>query len=196
MRKIKSLIINLKWMPASWINKLVFSLRNINYGKKFKTYGTLFVRGRGKISIGDFVTINSCRETNPIGGDTKTILYAKEQGEISIGNHVGISNTAIIAQESVVIEDYVMIGAGCKIYDNDFHPLDFEARIEHPNDGIKSKPVTIKEGAFIGAHSIILKGVTIGQRSVIGAGSVVTKSVPDDEIWGGNPARFLKKIES
>ncbi|WP_443029399.1 acyltransferase [Sporofaciens musculi] len=40
-----------------------------------------------------------------------------------------------------------------------------------------------------------MKGVTIGRHSVIGAGSVVTKDVPDKEIWGGNPARYIKKVE-
>ena len=54
----------------------------------------------------------------------------------------------------------------------------------------------IKDHAFIGAHAIILKGVTIGEGSVIGAGSVVTKSVPDGEIWAGNPAVFIRKVET
>ncbi|WP_103192495.1 acyltransferase [Formosa algae] len=47
----------------------------------------------------------------------------------------------------------------------------------------------------MGASSIILKGVTIGENSIIGAGSVVTKSVPCNEIWGGNPAKFIRKID-
>lgn len=38
-------------------------------------------------------------------------------------------------------------------------------------------------------------GVTIGDRSVVGAGAVVTKSIPSGEIWGGNPARKIKKTE-
>ena len=60
--------------------------------------------------------------------------------------------------------------------------------------GVKSSPVTIGDDVFIGAHSTILKGVTIGDRAIIGACSVVTKNVPDDEIWAGNPARFIRKM--
>ena len=56
------------------------------------------------------------------------------------------------------------------------------------------KPVAICDNAFIGAKSIILKGVTIGENSVIGAGSVVTKSVPANQIWAGNPAKFIREI--
>ena len=42
-------------------------------------------------------------------------------------------------------------------------------------------------------HSIILKGCTIGDNSIIAAGSVVCSDVPAGEIWGGNPAKFIKK---
>ena len=66
--------------------------------------------------------------------------------------------------------------------------------MQRPDTHIKTKPILIKEGAFIGAQSIILKGVTIGKHSVVGAGSVVTKDIPDGEIWGGNPAVFIRKV--
>lgn len=36
-----------------------------------------------------------------------------------------------------------------------------------------------------------MPGVTIGEGSLIAAGSIVTKSIPPNEVWGGNPARFL-----
>jgi acetyltransferase-like isoleucine patch superfamily enzyme len=39
-----------------------------------------------------------------------------------------------------------------------------------------------------------LKEVTIGDNSIIGAGSVVTKSIPSNQIWGGNPAELIRKI--
>ncbi len=191
---IKRIILKIKRFPSKLVNRVILKIRRIQYGANFVAYGTLFIRGTGKILIGDNVTIISCRETNPIGGDTKTILHAHENGLISIGNNAGMSNVTIVSRNLVTIEDDVFIGGSCKIYDNDFHPLNYEQRISTPNDSIASKPITIKRGAFIGAHSIILKGVTIGEKSIIGAGSVVTKSVPDGEIWGGNPARFIKKI--
>ncbi len=67
-----------------------------------------------------------------------------------------------------------MIGSGVKIWDTDFHSVNFDNRIT--NTDIVSKPILIKKGAFIGACSIILKGVTIGERAVIGAGSVATRA--------------------
>lgn len=191
---IRKIIIKIKWMMPDVYNKFIMKLRKIHYGKNLITYGRIFIRGRGSISLGDGATINSCCETNPIGGGYKTILFAKETGRICIGNNVGISNTAIVALKSITIEDDVMVGGNCKIYDHDFHSIYFKERMQAYDPGIKSAPVLIKQGAFIGAHCIILKGVTIGKFSVIGAGSVVTKDVPDKEIWAGNPARFIKKI--
>ena len=190
----KRIIINLKYFPSGVVNRLNMHLRGFKYGKGLKTYGTIFIRGTGTITIGNHVTITSCRETNPIGGDTKSILYAKQNGNISIGNHVGISNSAIVAMGNIEIGDNVLIGGNCKIYDHDFHSLDYDTRIKLGNQGVIAKPVVIKKGAFIGGHSIILKGVTIGEKSIVGAGSVVTRDIPDGEIWAGNPARFIRSL--
>ena len=52
--------------------------------------------------------------------------------------------------------------------------------------------ITIGEHAFIGSGTIITGEVKIGRSAIIGAGSVVTKSVGDNEIWAGNPAKFIK----
>lgn len=64
-----------------------------------------------------------------------------------------------------------------------------------PQEGRYSRgKIYIKKGAYLGAHTIVCKPVTIGQGAVVGAGSVVTKDIPDYEVWAGNPARFRKKI--
>lgn len=107
---------------------------------------------------------------------------------------MGISNTAFYAAHEIIVEDDAVIGAGCKIYDTDFHSTIAEYRL-NGNTNVKGMPVRIGRRSFIGGHSIILKGVSIGEQAVVAAGSVVTKSVPANEIWGGNPAKFLKKIE-
>lgn len=192
--KMKQLIINVKWFIPSMINKFIMKIRGIPYGKNLVTYGILFIRGTGNIFIGNNVKITSCRETNPIGGDTKTILFAKGNGKIFIGNDSGISNGSLIAIESITIGNHVFVGGNCKIYDHDFHSINYNERVMENDPGVRSAPVIIKDGAFIGAHSIILKGVTIGEKSIVGAGSVVTRSIPDGEIWAGNPAVFIRRL--
>ena len=57
-------------------------------------------------------------------------------------------------------------------------------------DGVR----VISENVFIGDNVTILKGVTIGVNSVIGNGSIVTKSIPDNVIAAGNPARVIRNI--
>ena len=58
------------------------------------------------------------------------------------------------------------------------------------------KPIHIGKKVWIGSGAIVLPGVTIGDNSVIAAGSVVTKNVPENSVFGGNPAKFIKKIET
>lgn len=99
-----------------------------------------------------------------------------------------------MAANSITIRENVLIGGSCKFYDTDFHPIDMNDRLNDNKDEIKTAPIEIQDNVFIGAHCIVLKGVTIGQGSVIGAGSVVTKSVPEREVWAGNPAHFIRKI--
>lgn len=57
-----------------------------------------------------------------------------------------------------------------------------------------SFPVTIEDGAWIGAGVIILPGVRIGKNAVIGAGSVVTKDIPANVVAVGNPCKVLREI--
>ena len=143
--------------------------------------------------MGRGVRINSSLFSNPIGGDTRTILSVSKGATLEIGDYTGFSNIAISCKEKVIIGKYVKIGGSVKIYDNDFHSLSFKMRKNSKTDIPLKKSVELKDGCFIGAHSIILKGVTIGKESIVGAGSVVSKSIPDGEIWGGNPIKFIKK---
>ena len=57
------------------------------------------------------------------------------------------------------------------------------------------KPIHIGKRVWIGSAAVILPGVKIGDNSVIAAGSIVTKDVPENSVYGGNPAKFIKNIE-
>jgi len=93
----------------------------------------------------------------------------------------------------------VNIGAGCLIFDSNFHCPDWRIRgsgnREEDVNSAKTASVYIGNYVFIGARCIICKGVHIGDKSIVAAGSVVVKDIPAGEIWGGNPAHFIKRID-
>ena len=174
-------------------------IHRVRHGRNLKIRGRVFIKTAGtsegvSIRIGDNVCINSSLQSNPIGGSTKTIFNVRNKGAITIKNNVGLSNTTIVSDSHVFIDDCTNIGAGTCIYDTDFHSIDSQKRLNGDTD-VRTRPVHIGKRVFVGGHSIILKGVTIGDDAVIGAGSVVTKDVPANEIWAGNPARFIKNIQ-
>jgi len=53
----------------------------------------------------------------------------------------------------------------------------------------------VKDYAWIGSHSIIMKGVTVGRGAVVAMGSVVKFNVPDLTVVSGNPAKVVWQIE-
>jgi len=70
---------------------------------------------------------------------------------------------------------------------HDFNPL--------KRQNLTPSPVKIGKNVWIGSDCTILPGIEIGDGAIIGAGSVVTKSIPENSIAAGNPARVVKKIE-
>ena len=186
------------WTP---LNKIIFRLNGIQYGKSLHVRGVVFFfqhSDKSKMVVGNNVHINSSPKANPIGCGDKMYVQMVDAGKLIIGNNCGISNCAFTCADKIQIKDNVLLGSGCRIYDTDFHALDYEERVKgnFPGAPIKTAPVVIEEGVFVGAGSMILKGVTIGKHSIVGAGSVVTKCIPSGEIWGGNPARFIRRVEN
>lgn len=181
------------WTPVNYLN---MRINGVRVGRYMRVAGLCFVRNQGRIVIGSNVRINSALWANPIGG-TKTVFQCLPSGEIVIGDGCAVSNVCFSSVAGITLEKNVSIGSGSRIFDSDFHPIDPRYRYGAERDDSKTRslPVRIKEGAFIGADCLILKGVTIGKYSVVGASSVVTKSIPDGEIWAGNPARKIKSLD-
>jgi maltose O-acetyltransferase len=144
--------------------------------------------------LGSHVTIRNQLNENLAGVTHPCVLCAGPGATLSIGNHVGLSGVILFCTKEIVIEDWVNIGAGSRVYDTDFHPLDYLDRRIHNVDAIGSASVRICEDAFIGAGVLILKGVTVGARAIVAAGAVVTHDVPPDSIVAGVPARIVKRL--
>lgn len=191
---MKSLIKYFLTIPARMSNRFLFMRKNVRYKTFPKINGKIKIFKNGLIFLGRKVKINSGPAYNPIGGDTRTVFSVAKGAKLTIGDYSGLSNSTIVCREEVTIGSYVNVGGGCKIYDTDFHALDPQQRMNKKTDIGKNRPVRIDDHAFIGAHSIILKGVHIGKNAIIGAGSVVSKSVPDNQIWAGNPAKYIKDV--
>jgi acetyltransferase-like isoleucine patch superfamily enzyme len=179
------------------ITTFKFYLNGVQFHKDFVGFGVpiLDINLDGKFSIGKGFWFNSGKYHAMGGRQQQCYFVAAKGAEIKIGDNVGVTSVAIICHSKISIGNNVKIGINTVIYDTDFHSLDARIRNRVPEsiDGVKARPVKIMDGAFIGGHTTILKGVTIGRNSIVGAGSVVFQSIPDEQVWAGNPAVFIKE---
>jgi len=119
-----------------------------------------------------------------VGKNCNICSHCFIENAVRIGNNVTIKN-GVYLWDGITVEDNVQIGPNVT-FTNDKYPRAKESFI--------LQRTLIKRNASIGAGSIILGGITIGENAMIGAGSVITKDIPDNELWLGNPARFIRKI--
>ncbi|MGH6918555.1 MAG: acyltransferase [Geminicoccaceae bacterium] len=120
-------------------------------------------------------------------GEKSYIAYG-----VAIGDRVKI-NAFVYICTAVTIETGAMIAAGT-IFTNDRYPRattpDLAAlRASEPDD--ETLPTLVREGATIGARSVIGCDLEIGRFAMVGMGSVVTRSVPDFHLVAGHPARTI-----
>jgi len=101
---------------------------------------------------------------------------------LKLGKNFDIGTfTYINSHYGVEIEDNVQIGSHCSIY-------------SHSTIDSKKGIVILKENCKIGTHSTIMPEVIVGRNSVVGAYSFVIVDIPDNELWLGVPAKFIRKL--
>jgi len=143
------------------------------------------------VRIFGFANLYGCR----IGDRTKIGTFVEIQRGASVGVDCKISSHSFVC-EGVHIGNRVFIGHNVTFI-NDLYP-----RATNPDgslqtaDDWKLVQTRIEDGASLGSSVTVLAGVTIGAGAIVGAGSVVTKSVGPGEIWAGNPARFMRKVDA
>lgn len=173
--------------------KVYFKLRfgsRVRIGRGFVCNWKLKIRGKGRVVIGD-----NC---NFWAHDRSTQIYTySKEALVEIGSNCRMNGTILMVRDSVKIGNFVMIGSA-NVLDNDFHSLDYRERRKDIKGEkcteVVSKAVSIGDDVWISGEVMILKGVKIGARSVIGTRSVVTKSVAEESVAVGNPAKVVKSI--
>ncbi len=95
------------------------------------------------------------------------------QGQVTIGDHVMFGHRVMVLTG---LHDYLQVGRD-------------RMRAQ------SSRPVTIKDGAWIASGAIIYPGVIIGEHAVVVAGAVVVRSVPAYTMVGGNPAVTMMRLK-
>ena len=191
-------------MNSNWF-KILLKATKIKYGKNLLLKGVpvIFNKSGANMTIGDNVTVKSSFLSNLVGLYSRTIIITRTPGaEIVIGDNVGISGATIYARKRIHIGENTCIGGNAKILDNDFHPIEVEARntlLNDPNGGnsdlVPAKPIAIGKNCFIGCNSIILKGTVLGEGCGVGAGAVVSGKFEDNCVIAGNPARVIKRLK-
>jgi len=142
------------------------------------------------VKIHAFVNLYGCS----IDDNTKIGAFVEIQKGVLIGKNCKISSHTFIC-EGVTIQDNVFVGHNVTFI-NDFLPraTNIDGSLQTDEDW-SVIPTIVETDASIGSSATILCGVKIGAGALVGAGSVVTKNIPSNEIWAGNPAKFIRKAE-
>lgn len=132
-------------------------------------------------SVGDNVSIHSD-------------VYLLNVDNLSIGNNVSIHPMCYFeAWGGIKIGDDVSIAHAVTVLSVNHIYSDLNIPIK--DQGIECRTTEIKPNVWIGAKASILGGVTIGSGSIVASGSVVTKTIGENVIIGGVPARIIKNRE-
>ena len=111
---------------------------------------------------------------------------------ISMGKDVFLAyGCCLMANGEIQIGDEVMVGPYCVLAAGNHTRLNKSFRY----GPAQSAPVTIGQGAWLGAHSTLTAGVTVGAGAMVAAGAVVTKDIPAGVMAAGVPARVVKTLE-
>lgn len=126
----------------------------------------------------------------------QSFVWSYEKQAKNAGVHIGGSN--FIASKFWSSEPYLItVGNHCQITNGVkffTHGGAGAVRKRYPKFDTFGK-IVIGDYVYIGNNSLIMPGVTIGNNVLVAAGSVVTKSIPDNVVVGGNPAKFICTLD-
>ncbi|UAY50687.1 acyltransferase [Ferruginibacter albus] len=161
--------------------------------------GCIFKIGNNfKIDSNSKLVVNNIWEWgNNVTVGAGCVISSREKsfyGKLTVGHDTVISDNSIIdVCDNINIGNEVSIGPNCILYTHDHIYTD--KNVGAWKGGVRLGSISIGDGTWIASGVTILPGVNIGRRVVVAAGSVVTKNLESEAIYGGVPARLIKKIE-
>lgn len=183
-----------KTSKFKWLKQLLFYIIMIVPKPLLNFLLFLFDSSEGKIAIlYRYLYLRKyCKSTGEniyVGKNTNF----KNIQNLSIGSNVSIhSFTYLDAYGGISIGDNVSIANHCTLISSDHTWRNKEIPIKY--NIIEKKPIKIEDDVWIAAGCRILGNVTIKQRTVIGAGAVVNKSLDNNSLYVGVPARKVKSL--
>lgn len=149
------------------------------------------------IKIGKGVTLVSSLKHNIAGINHPVVLATlHESATITIDDGSGASGVVICAVNKISIGKHVALGANCKIYDSDFHPVQPGKRLHQKSIlDAKNAPVSIGDHTWVGEGAIVLKGACMESGAILSARSVLNTRATAFSIYTGNPAVLVKKFD-
>jgi acetyltransferase-like isoleucine patch superfamily enzyme len=116
---------------------------------------------------------------------------------VSIGRGVHVASFVHlnIGGGLLIIDDYAAVASGAKIITGSNLTIAASMSASAPPELQAVKRGSVKLGKFscVLTNAVVVPGVTLGRGAVLAAGSVALCDIPDWQIWGGVPARYLKQ---
>ncbi|CAL5228724.1 g11909 [Coccomyxa viridis] len=175
-------------------------------GQALDSLGTA-VQGRYgyKEGVPTHQTLQAFQGKRPqLGANTFVAPNASVVGDVKLGNNSSIWYGAVLRGDvnSIQIGSNSNIQDGVTVHVARHNPqgnvvptiIGNNVTIGH---GAIIHAATVEDSTLVGMGATILDGVTVQKGSVVAAGAVVTpgKTVPSGEVWAGNPAKMLRKLE-
>jgi acetyltransferase-like isoleucine patch superfamily enzyme len=156
-------------------------------------------------SVHDPVIITKPRRDNGVpnilvGRDCRIDGFVKIEGGrgVSIGDNVHVASFAHlnIGGGELVIEDGAAVASGVKVVTGGNAPDAESCSASAPlgQQVLHAGRVVVKKNACLYTNVCVMPNVTIGEGARVYPGAVVVKDVPAFEIWGGVPAKFIRRV--
>jgi sugar O-acyltransferase (sialic acid O-acetyltransferase NeuD family) len=129
------------------------------------------------VSPGRYATIvhpsASISASSSVGPGSVVLAQSVLTASVEVGAHVAVMPHAVLTHD-VQVADFATVASGVRF----------------------GGAVRVERGAYLGSGALIREQVTIGEWSLVGMGSVVLRDVPAAQVWAGNPARLLRKLDA